>query len=240
MVVITTSLPKVIPPDAALKFKPAAVPVVMLPLSVVNPEVVTDRVLTLVVVPTAPSVTAPDPAVIVNPCVFAARAFTALDPKFTTPFPVVVVMTTSPRNVIPPDAALKFTPAAVPVVMLPLSDVSPEVVTLNDLRAVVVPTAPSVTAPDPAVIVKLCILAILPLIGVVPKLTMPFPIDVSIRMSTLNMIDDGRRFTPTIRAPPPVTVSAPLRTKVPLKSMFVAVVLVIAPMDNFPIPELDT
>jgi hypothetical protein len=90
----------------------------MLPFRVISPVVVTVRYSRAVVVPTAPSVTAPEPEVITRYSVFAVVPFTALEPKLTTPLFVDVVMVTSAFNcnVLQP---LKFTPVAVPVVILP-------------------------------------------------------------------------------------------------------------------------
>ena len=126
----------------------------MLPLSVVRPLVVTVKYLSAVVVPTGPKVTAPEPALIVRPCVLAVAALTACEPKLTTPLPVDVVMVTSLPSFMPPVPTLKLTPAAVPVVILPLSVVRPLAVTVKDESALVVPIAPSVTAPEPEVRVR--------------------------------------------------------------------------------------
>ena len=98
--------------------------------------------------------TAPDPERIVKPWVFAVVAFTGIPLKLTGPLPVEVVIVTLLPKMIPLAPAVKTTLATLFVVMEPLSVIAPVVVKLNDDKAVVVPTAPKVIAPDPEVIVN--------------------------------------------------------------------------------------
>ena len=65
---------------------------------------------------------------------------------------VVVIVIVLPKTTSL--AELNTTPLTVPVVIDPFNVVTPVVVTLKEARAVVVPTAPKVIAPEPEVMVK--------------------------------------------------------------------------------------
>jgi len=83
----------------------------------------------------------------------AVFASTGTELKFTTPLPVlVVIVIVFPKTTSL--AELTTTPVTVPVVIDPFNVITPVVVTLKEARAVVVPTAPKVIAPEPEVMVK--------------------------------------------------------------------------------------
>ena len=138
-----------------LNTTPATAPVVMDPFNVVMPVVVTLKEANLVVPPTTPKVSAPEPEVIVKLWVFAVFALTGMPLKLTAPLPVEVVIVRLLPKTMPLAPAVKTTLDALFVVMEPLSVITPVVVKLNDAKAVVVPAAPKVIAPEPEVIVKL-------------------------------------------------------------------------------------
>ena len=154
VVVIVIVLPKTTS-LAELTTTPLAVPVVIDPFNVVTPVVVTLKEANLVVPPTTPKVTAPVPERIVKPCVLAVVAFTGIPLKLTGPLPVEVVIVTLLPKMMPLAPVVKTTLATLFVVMEPFSVIAPVVVKLNDAKAVVVPAAPKVIAPEPEVIVKL-------------------------------------------------------------------------------------
>jgi len=147
-VVIMAVAPSLIPPEAALKFTPAAVPVVILPFNVVRPDDVTVNDFNLPLPPPrTPKVTAPEPLVIIRALVSCASPLmVVVVPKLTAPLfvPVIVI---SPFNCIV-EHPLKLTPVAVPVVIEPFNVTRPAVVMDSDSKAVLVPTAPRVTAPE--------------------------------------------------------------------------------------------
>ena len=153
VVVIVIVLPKTTS-LAELNTTPVTVPVVMDPFNVMMPVVVTLKEAKAVVVPAAPKVIAPEPEVIVKPCVLAVFAFTGMLLKLTAPLPVEVVIVTLLPKMIPLAPAVKTTLDALFVVIEPLSVIAPVVVKLNDAKAVVVPAAPKVIAPEPEVIVN--------------------------------------------------------------------------------------
>ena len=138
-----------------LNTTPVTVPVVMDPFNVVTPVVVRLKEARAVVVPATPKVIAPEPEVMVKPCVLAVFAFTGMLLKLTGPLPVEVVIVTLLPKMMPLAPAVKTTLATLFVVMEPFSVIAPVVVKLNDAKAVVVPAAPKVIAPEPEVIVKL-------------------------------------------------------------------------------------
>ena len=105
---------------------------------------------------------------------------------------------------------------------------------VNVFMALGVPTAPIVTSPEPAVIVK--VLVSLPLTAPL-IVTEPSPVDVSIITLAPNTMEDGVTLAPTINEPL-VTVIEPLSVRVLLKLMFVAEELVMTPMVRFPAPAL--
>ena len=81
-------------------------------------------------------------------------ALTGMLLKLTGPLPVDVVMVSVLPKMIPLAPAVKTTPDKVPVVIDPLSVMVPVVVTVKEFKAVPVPTAPKVTAPEPERIVR--------------------------------------------------------------------------------------
>ena len=137
-----------------LNTTPVAVPVVMEPLRVVVPVVVTLKKPKAVVPPTTLRLTAPDPDVMVSPCVLAVVALMGMELKFTAPLPVEVVMVSLAPNTIPLAPAVKTTLVAVAVVILPLRVMAPVVVTVKEPTAVDPPTAPRVIVPEPDVMAK--------------------------------------------------------------------------------------
>ena len=107
----------------------------------------------------------------------AVVASTGTELKFTTPLPVlVVIVIVFPKTTSL--AELTTTPVTVPVVIDPFNVITPVVVTLKEARAVVVPTAPKVIAPEPEVMVKPCVLAVFAFTGIALKLTAPLPVEV--------------------------------------------------------------
>ena len=155
------SVPRITPPVALRKSTlpvPALSSVSILPFKVKTPLVVTDNASRAVVVPTAGKVTAWSAVFIVKLSVPAAVPLMA-EPKVAEP-PVPLAASSvriivSPLRVIPPVAFVKSTlplpPRRSSVLMSPPRVVSPDVVTSNDSKAVVVPTTPRFTAPVPAV-----------------------------------------------------------------------------------------
>ena len=201
---------------AELITTPEAVPVVIFPLSVTVPVVVTLNEPSDVVAPTAAKVTLPDPAIMLKLCVLTASAFTGRLLKFTTPLPVdVVIVSLAPKTISL--AELNTTPVAVPVVIEPLSVIVPVVVTFNDLRALPTPTVPSVTLPDPAVIIKLCVLAPVASSDTLLKLTAPLLVVVLMVSSTPRIISLAELITTPLAEP---VVILPFNVTVPVVVIF--------------------
>ena len=84
----------------------------------------------------------------------AVFALTGIPLKLTTPLPVEVVIVRLLPKVMPLAPAVKTTLVEVPMVIEPFSVIAPVVVKLKDAKAVVVPAAPKVIAPEPEVMVK--------------------------------------------------------------------------------------
>ena len=212
-VVMVILLPKMMPLAPAVKTTLDALFVVMEPLIVIAPVVVTLNDAKAVVVPAAPKVIAPEPEVIVKPWVLAVVALTGTELKFTTPLPVVVVIViVFPKTTLLVE--LNTTPVAVPVVIDPFNVVTPVVVTLNEARAVVVPTTPNVIAPEPEVIVKPCVLAVVAFTGIALKLTAPLPAEVVMVSVLPKMIPLAPAVKTTLEDVPiviePLSVMAPV------------------------------
>ena len=110
----------------------------------------------------------------------AVVALTGILLKLTGPLPVEVVIVTLLPKMMPLAPVVKTTLATLFVVMEPLSVIAPVVVKLNDDKAVVVPVAPKVIAPEPEVIVKPWVLAVFASTGTELKFTTPLPVLVVI------------------------------------------------------------
>ena len=118
--------------------------VVILPLKMATPDVSTVRDSRAAPLPMAFRVTAPEPAVIARDILFGGSP-NKMPPKLTAPLPVLVFMMMSSNITMFPVALLRSTPADVPVVIEPLRNVEPDVVIVNDFKAVVVPIARNIT-----------------------------------------------------------------------------------------------